>query len=138
MRAGRQRLTPRQRIRLAEAFAAHRDHISLEVAYQCAQDIPDVFGQPTPAQGRRLAQRLIDSLPACPIPEIARLGRTLRRWKTAFLPYFDTNSASTGSTQTTNGIIELGRRIATGFRNRHNYRLRILLNGGGLNITTPT
>ena len=34
----------------------------------------EVFHQATPAQGQRLAARLIQRLPACPIPEIARLG----------------------------------------------------------------
>ena len=36
--------------------------------------VREVFPQDTPAQGRRLAARLIQRLPACPIPEIARLG----------------------------------------------------------------
>ena len=36
--------------------------------------VRDVFHQDTPAQGRRLAARLIESLPRCPIPEITRLG----------------------------------------------------------------
>ncbi|GAP54459.1 transposase [Arthrobacter sp. Hiyo6] len=31
-----------------------------------------------------------------------------------------------------NGIIELHRRLARGFRNRENYRLRMLLAAGGL------
>ena len=31
-----------------------------------------------------------------------------------------------------NGSIELARRVARGFRNRENYRLRMLLIGGGL------
>lgn len=54
----------------------------------------DVFHQNTPAQGRRLTTRRIESLPTCPIPEIARLGRTLRKWKDTFLAYFDTGGAS--------------------------------------------
>ena len=36
--------------------------------------VREVFHQDTPAHGRRLAAHLIESLPACPIPEIARLG----------------------------------------------------------------
>jgi len=35
-------------------------------------------------------------------------------------------------TEAMNGLIELHRRIARGFRNRHNYRLRMLLIEGGL------
>jgi len=46
--------------------------------------------------------------------------------------YFDTDGASNGGTEAINGLIELHRRIARGFRNRNNYRLRMLLIGGGL------
>ena len=56
--------------------------------------VRDVFHQATPAQGRHLAAHLIESLPRCPIPEIARLGRTLRKWKDALDAYFDTAGAS--------------------------------------------
>ncbi len=64
--------------------------------------------------------------------EIARLGRTLRRWRDAFLAYFTTSRSSNGGTEAVNGIIELHRRLARGYRNRHNYRLRMLLAAGGL------
>ncbi len=77
----------------------------------------------------------VASFPSCPIPEIARLGRTLRQWKDAFLAYFDTGGANNGGTEAINGLIELHRRIARGFRNRDNYRLRMLLIGGGLRQT---
>ena len=63
---------------------------------------------------------------------IARLGRTLRKWKDAFSAYFDTGGASNGPTEAINGIIELGRRIARGYRNPTNYQLRMLLIAGGL------
>ena len=138
LRAGRERLTPRQQTRLTRAFTAHPDHVAVEVAYLCAQDLRDVFHQPTPAAGRRLAQQLIETLPSCPIPEIARLGKTLRRWKSALLAYFDTDGASNGGTEAINGVIELGRRIARGFRNYEHYRLRTLLIAGGLDASPHT
>ena len=123
LRASRDRLTKRQQERLREAFTADEAHISVEVAYHCAQQVRDVFHRATPAHGRRLAAHLIESLQTCPIPEIARLGRTLRKWKDAFLAYFDTGGASNGPTEAINGIIELGRRTARGYRNPTNYRL---------------
>ena len=138
LRASRDRLTKRQQERLREAFTADEAHISVEVAYHCAQQVREVFHQATPAQGRRLATRLIERLPACHIPEIARLGRTLRKWKDAFLAYFDTAGASNGRTEAINGIIELGRRIARGYRNPTNYQLRMLLIAGGLDASTHT
>ena len=113
-------------------------HISVEVAYHCAQQIRDVFHQDTPAQGRRLAARLAQRLPTCPIPEIARLGRTLRKWKDAILSYFDTAGASDGPTETINGIIELGRRTARGYPNPTNHKLRMLLITGGLDTSPHT
>ena len=54
-----------------------------------------------------------------------------------FLGYFDTSGASNGGTEAVNGLIELHRRIARGLRNRENYRLRMLLIGGGLTLLTP-
>ena len=65
--------------------------------------VREVFHQDTPTQGQRLATHLIEHLPTCPIPEIARLGRTLRKWKDAFLAYLDTGGASNGPTEAING-----------------------------------
>jgi hypothetical protein len=76
--------------------------------------------------------KVLASFPTCPIPEIKRLSRTLKQWRAAFLAYFDTGRANNGGTEAINGLIELHRRIARGFRNRDNYRLRMLLIGGGL------
>jgi len=81
-----------------------------------------------------IAEQIIDSFPTCPIPEIARLGRTLKQWREAFLSYFTTNGASNGGTEAVNGLIELHRRVARGFKNFDNYRLRMLLIAGGLNL----
>ena len=112
--------------------------ISVSKSPTFTQQVREVFHQDTPAQGRRLAARLIERLPACPIPEIARLGRTLRKWKDALDAYFDTSGASNGPTEAINGIIELGRRTARGYRNPTNYRLRMLLIAGGLDASTHT
>ena len=46
---------------------------------------------------RQIAQRVIDSFHTCPIPEVARLGRTLRAWKAQVLAYFDTSGSSTAA-----------------------------------------
>jgi hypothetical protein len=85
---------------------------------------------PRPA-GRRIAERVIASFPSCPIPEVARLGRTLRAWRQQVLAYFDTSGVSNGGTEAVNLLIEKTRRLAHGFRNFDNYRLRILLVADG-------
>lgn len=102
------------------------------MAWRCAQQLHDAYLQADLTTGRAIAETVVETFHTCPIPEIARLGRTLRRWREAFLAYFSTGRANNGGTEAINGIIELHRRLARGFRNRDNYRLRMLLTTGGL------
>ena len=101
------------------------EHVEVEVAWRCAQQVRSAYHQDSHAAGRAIAEKILDSFTSCPIPEVARLGRTLKQWRSEFLGYFDTNGANNGGTEAINGLIELHRRIARGFRNRDNYRLRI-------------
>ena len=132
LRCGAENLTDRQLARLERAIAADERHDEVHVAWQCAQELRSAYRAVNPSDGRRIAEKLITSLPSCPIPEIRRLGRTLKQWGSAFLAYFDTGRANNGGTEAVNGLIELHRRVARGFRNRDHYRLRMLLIGGGL------
>ena len=84
-----------------------------------------------PAQGRAIAHRVIEAFPTCPIPEVARLGRTLRQWRSHVLARFDTHRISNGGTEAVNLVIEKTRRLAHGFRTFAHYRLRILLAADG-------
>jgi transposase len=79
---------------------------------------------------RRQAEQLLEQLPTCPIPEVARRGRTLRSWRGEFPAYFDTNRVSNGPTEALNLLVEKARRTAHGYRNFNNYRLRLLLHCG--------
>ncbi len=47
------------------------------------------------------------------------------------LAYFDTDGISNGGTEAINLIIEKTRRLAHGFRNFGNYRLRLLVAANG-------
>ncbi len=132
LRCGQEKLTDRQRARLDKAIAADERHDEVLVAWLCAQQLRSAYKAKNPLEGRRIAEELIRSLPTCPIPEIKRLGKTLKQWREAFLAYFDTGRANNGGTEAVNGLIELHRRVARGFRNREHYRLRMLLIGGGL------
>ena len=132
LRAGEEKLTDKQKARLAKAFAADERHVEVEVAWACAQQLRAAYHAENLTDGRRIAEQVLAAFPTCPIPEIKRLGKTLKQWREAFLAYFDTRRANNGGTEAINGLIELHRRIARGFRNRDNYRLRMLLIGGGL------
>lgn len=99
LRCAVERLTDKQQARLDAAIAADERHDAVHVAWQCAQRVRAAYAHPDPAAGRQLAEQVVDGFPSCPIPEIARLGRTLRQWKDAFLAYFDTDRASNGGTE---------------------------------------
>ena len=132
LRAGAEKLTERQWARLERAIDVRPEHDAVFIAWSVAQRLRLAYRHPNPAKGKEIAEQLIESLPGCPIPEVSRLGRTLRRWSASFLAYFTTDRASNGGTEAINGLIELHRRVARGFRNLTNYRLRMLLIGGGL------
>jgi transposase len=75
---------------------------------------------------------------SCPVPEVARLGRTLASWRAELLAYWRTGGASTGPTEAMNLLIDKIRRVGHGYRNFHNYRLRLLLHCGTNWHTAPT
>ena len=130
LQIGVEHLTSQQIARLnANLVAGDPDH-EVTLAWHCYQKLRSVY-HARAEQGRRIVGEILGSFTSCPIPEIARLGRTLRRWRTAILAYFDTDGASNGPTEAVNGVIETMRRVARGFRNFENYRLRALLAAGG-------
>jgi transposase len=131
LRHGIEHLTDRQLSRINTGLTAGDPDWELTLAWQCYQRLRSIYHATTPATGRRLADEVITSLPTCPIPEVARLGRTLRAWRPQLLASFSTNGVSNGGTEAINLIIEKTRRLAHGFRNYSHYRLRILLAASG-------
>lgn len=130
LQIGAEHLSDKQSARLdAKLIAGDPDH-EVTLAWKCYQKLRNIY-HARPGRGRELVNEVIASFSSCPIPEVARLGRTLKQWKTAILAYSDTNSASIGPTEAINGVIETTRRIARDFRNFTNYRLRCLLAAGG-------
>src|SRR5215217_3479953 len=116
LRAGADKLTARQIERIEAGLQAGDPHFEVTVAWRCYQRLRSAFVTTNLAEGRKIAVAVAESFPSCPIPEIARLGRTLNAWRAQFLAYFTTERASNGGTEAINGIIELHRRIARGFR----------------------
>ena len=98
----------------------------------CFQQLRAIYaGTASLRDWRMLAEKVIASFPTCPIPEVARLGRTLRAWRAQVLAYFDTDGLSNGGTEAINMLIEKARRLAHGDRNFDNYRLHMLLAANG-------
>jgi transposase len=130
LRHGVEHLTERQQVKLTHGLEAGDPDGEVDLAWQCYQQLRSIY-HASPAQGRRIAEKVIASFPTCPIPEIARLGRTLKAWRQQVLAYFDTQGVSNGGTEAINLIIEKIRRLAHGFKEFDHYRLRILLAASG-------
>ena len=130
LRHGHEHLTPRQLARLDAGLQTGDPDYEVTLAWQCYQQLRSAYTTKG-AAGRAIAEQVIATFPSCPIPEVARLGRTLRQWRQQVLAYFATNGVSNGGTEAINLLIEKTRRLAHGFRNFDNYRLRILLVADG-------
>ena len=125
LRCGTERLTERQRQRITAAIDADEAHVEVLVAWLATQELRSVFRHRDVTKGRWIAEHVLDSFPLCAIPEIARLGRTLKQWREPFLAYLTNGRANNGGTEAVIGLTELYRRVARGFRNLDNYRLRM-------------
>ncbi|HEY5247948.1 MAG TPA: transposase [Dermatophilaceae bacterium] len=64
-----------------------------------AQDLMAAYAHPDLATGRAAAEKVITTAKTYPVPEIARLGRTLAVWRTEFLARFDHPDVSNGPTE---------------------------------------
>ena len=113
-------------------------HTSVSKSPTFTGQVRDVFHQDTPAQGRRLAARLIQRLPACPSPKSLAWAGPYASGRTHSTPTSTLTEPATGQQKPSTDIIELGRRTARGYRNPTNYQLRMLLIAGGLDASTHT
>ena len=97
LRAGQENLTPRQIERIDAALAAGDPNWEVTVAWWSYQQLRSAYATKDLKKGKQIALKVLDSFHTCPIPEIARLGRTLRSWRSAFLAYFDTAEPTTAA-----------------------------------------
>jgi transposase len=130
LRRRRDRLSAKARGRLDAGLIAGDPTGETTLAWTVAQDLMAFYQLSDPDQARTRAGELITNLRQCPIPEIAKLGRTLHAWRTEMLAHFDHPNISNGPTENLNLKIKNTKRIARGYRNFKHYRLRLLLNHG--------
>jgi transposase len=132
LRRRRDRLSTKARARLETGLIAGDPTGETTLAWTVAQDLMALYQLTDLDQARTRATELITNLRNCPIPEIARLGRTLHAWRGELLAHFDYPEVSNGPTENLNLKIKNTKRIARGYRNFTHYRLRLLLNHGRL------
>ena len=127
-------LTERQNRRLDLLWATDDEYVALEVTWMFYQDMIQAYGHPKKSEGKKLMERIINTL-RMGVPkgleELAQLGRTLWRRREDVLAYFDIG-ASNGPVEAINGRLEHLRGTALGFRNLDHYILRCLIHSGQL------
>ncbi len=111
LRHGAENLTDRQLAKLNTCLELGDPDWAVTVAWSAYQQLRSAYATKG-NDGRRTAETIIASFPACPIPEVARPGRTLRQWRQQVLAYFDTAGVSNGGTEAINLLIEKTRRLA--------------------------
>jgi len=110
---GLEHLSERQHTRLQAGLLAGDPHSEVELAWSCYQQLRAIYaGTASLRERRALAEKVIASFPSCPIPEVARLGPTLRAWRAQVLAYFATDGLSNGGTEAINMLIEKARRLS--------------------------
>ena len=127
---GSERLDGAGRERLRSALDAGDPYDEVADCWDAKEKVRSTFKTPDPEQA---AGRLDDAIEYCRAPEAApelhRLATTLRRWRAEIITSIAT-STHNGRTEAANTEIKDIKRSARGFRNLHNYRLRILLAAG--------
>ena len=123
-------LSVKARARLETGLLAGDPDGEVSIAWTIAQQVMALYRLDDPAPARARAAELVTALCTCPIPELARLGRTLRAWRDELVAHFDHPAVSNGPTENLNLKIKNTKRIAHGYRNFDHYRLRLLLNHG--------
>ena len=127
-------LTDKQKVRLFKAFTAHDARVTVEVTYGFCQRLIDAYEASGRREGKVAMFKLLRSIRAGvpkELPELAQLGRSLRKRHREILAYFDVG-ASNGPVEAINGRLEHLRGIALGFRNLKHYILRSLIHSGQL------
>lgn len=125
------RLQPRHLDKLNAALDAGDPDGEVSIAWHAAQALAGALARGDRTAGSRAALEVITTYIDCPVPEVARLARTLRTWQPQLMACFTANERiSNGPTEALNLLIEKVRRVGHGYRTFANYRLRLLLHCG--------
>jgi transposase len=130
MLIGQERLDTKGKERLLTIFQLHDPKGELFDAWHGKEKVRAIYLTKTRAEAM---VKLNEAISFCchykSGPELQTLGKTLKKWGPEILARHETG-ASNGKVEAANLLIKQIKRAGRGFRNVHNYRLRILLAGG--------
>lgn len=137
MTRGWERTTDKQRAKLFAALAVGDPDGEVGAAILGKELVREMYAATRLTAARWKLVAFYHHVADAEIPELTRLAKTVSAWETEILNYHVTG-ISNGPTEAQNLITEKIRRTAHGFRNFHNYRLRLLLHSGVEWNTRPT
>ena len=126
---GNERLSDHARARMEAGLAAGDPRDEVLDAWLAKEALRFMYAADTMAEAARRFDAFIKEAKSSSVPELHRLAKTMSRWRTEILAHHR-SGASNGPTEAVNLLIKKVLRVAHGFRNFHNYRLRLLLHCG--------
>jgi transposase len=127
---GEERLDQDNAERLASLLSLGDPNGEVAIAYRVKERLRDFYREQDPDEARQMLEDLErHCLKKAMPPEIQRLGRTIRTWFDKLCNYHIARY-SNGPTEALNNLIKRIKRVAFGFRNFENYRIRALLYAG--------
>lgn len=138
-----ERLDDHGRSKLLGLLEAGDPKGEVRMAWHAKEVIRSIYDHTDPAVGLEFVTRLgVDLQDDSSPPEVRQLGRTISRWRHQIAAWHEAH-ISNGPTEATNNLIKVVKRIAFGFTNFRNYRIRALLYAGRPNwallaTITPT
>ncbi|MGH8995512.1 MAG: ISL3 family transposase, partial [Acidimicrobiales bacterium] len=127
---GEEKLDAEKAERLASLLELGDPGGEVAIAYRVKERMRDFYRTSSPDEARELLKDLqAHCLKKAMPPEIQKLGRTIRTWFDKLCNWHLARH-SNGPTEALNNLIKRIKRIAFGFRNFENYRIRALLYAG--------
>jgi transposase len=125
-----EQLTGRGRARLRAGLAAGDPGGEVAAAWQGKELLRAIYAAVGRSAARAALDRFYRWVDGVGVAELSRLARTVRAWEGEILAWHATQGCSNGPTEAVNLLIKKVKRVGHGFRNVHNYRLRLLLHCG--------
>ncbi len=124
-----ERLSTSQRDRVLGLLAAGDPHGEVRTAWNAKETLRGVYDLDPDTAGEWIDEFILDTTDASMPPEVHRLGRTVRRWRSQILAWHRCRHTN-GPTESMNNLAKRIKRVAFGFRSFANFRVRALLYAG--------
>ena len=133
LRQGSERLNDRGWERVLLGIQIGDGNLGVTMAWLTKDALRGVYETTDVERAALLLDNVVAACQEEQIPELRRLGRTLKSWRTGILAHH-TTGASNGPTEGLNLIVKQVKRVAFGFKKFANYGLRVLLRTGGVTL----